>query len=377
MPQRSFLLSRLTATLPAVAFCLAVAVPTHGSAEAPTGVRSGSEATADVWTSAVRPRFRLRPDFELATDVVIGFSDAFPDEATALASAIAPSAHVVVLLAEDTEEKEATRWFSRLPPEVQRRTTVLTSSAVDSLWVRDYGPFVATAGASTRWLDAGYLLERPLDDQFPLWLGAWLEIEPLETNMVADGGAVISDGQGHCISTRDYWLEDGLVDEDDPQLALHELGCEDMLLVPSLRLDYTQHVDMFAQFVSAERVLVGEVDPDEDAEDAERMDEAAEAIAAWAKAGGRKLEIVRVPIPVLDAGSYYTYINLLQLEDRVVVPHYPQISRGREAAILATLESALQRKLVKVDMGEFRGLGGVIHCATLNLRLPQGAPWRE
>ena len=344
----------------------------HASGEDGVEVAAGPA----VWEASVRPRFRLRPDFEAPTDVIIGFSDAFPKEATELATAIAPAAHVVVLLAEDTDAEIGQEWFMSLPPETQRRTRLLTGYPVDSLWVRDYGPFISHAGTMTRWLDTSYLLERPLDDQFPLWLGDSLEVDPIPTDSAIDGGAVISDGQGHCISTLDYWADDQIADGEDSQDVLHQLGCIDLLLVPALRLDATTHVDMVAQFISPERILVGQVDPEEDAEDAERMDEAAAAIAAWAKAGHRELEIVRVPTPVLSEGSYYAYVNLLQLEGRAVVPHYPQISRRREAAILATLESALERPVVAVDMGELRSLGGVVHCATFNLRLPDGAPWR-
>ncbi len=377
MPRRLNRTTRLSLPPWLLALFVGVFVPSPGGAEAPSSLDRAHQASSSLWSAMITPRYRLRADFEVPTDVVMGFSDAFPDEATALASAIAPSAHVLVLLAEDTEPDVGIEWFTKLPPAVQRNSTLMTASKVDSLWLRDYGPFIATSGKSTRWLDAHYMFERPLDDEVPMWLGEWLDIVPISTATAMDGGAIISDGQGHCISTKDYWTEEQGVEEGEQEVLLHELGCADLLLVPALWQDPTSHVDMFAQFVSEDRILVGQVDPREAEEDAERMDEAAKAIAQWAKADGRDLEIIRVPLPVLGGERYYSYVNLLQLEDRIVVPHYPQIARKREKAIFATLEEAFGRPVVTVNMGEFRGMGGVVHCATFNLRLPHGAPWRE
>ncbi len=343
---------------------------------------AGSQVPSDpgvprVWSAGGSPSHRLRADFEIPTDVVIAYSHLFPVEATALAGAIAPSAHVVVVLADDTRPERGRRWHRSLPPQVQRNTTLLSDVQVDSPWVRDYGPLVATDGESRRWLDTAYVAGRPLDDAFPNWLADRLGVPNRTVDATVEGGAVISDGAGHCISTMEYWDTARPVEVAEAEALLEAMGCDDLLLVPGLLHDRTRHVDMFAQFVGPNRILVAQVDPGESAEDAARMQAANVAIVRWAAEDGRDLQVVRVPLPVLEGERYFSYVNLLQLGDRAVVPHYPAIDARREMKIFATLERALGRPVFGVDMGVFRGTGGAVHCATLNLRLPQGAPWRD
>lgn len=247
-------------------------------------------------------------------------------------------------------------------------------AALDSEWVRDYGPLqVKVEGEGVLWLDAEYFASRPLDDAVPELLGEAFGVPVEGLELAIEGGAIISNGEGLCASTLESFERAGLDVEDTEYLEdlLAQLGCHAWALVPALRRDPTAHVDMLAQFLSPKLVLVAEIDPEEDAADAARLEEAARGLRLAADAVGMELEIVRVPTGVHEDEVYFTYVNGMQLGSSFLVPSYQIVSPDAEARAYEVLESALEGvELVPIPADEFIELNGAIHCLTLGLVLP-------
>ncbi len=319
----------------------------------------------------VAPTYRAMADFAPPTHVFAVFDHEWPGLMTGLATHITPSAELVFLQEDGKAIEPGYRFRDALPTRVRRRVQVLPIW-VDSMWIRDFGPRVLIGAGEVHWLDPIYDVDRTLDDAAPRKLAQAFDVQVTEFGYDLDGGALSSNGEGLCLMTESSWAS------ISPETAgwrmrrvSRQFGCDELVLLPPLLYESTGHVDVFAQFVSADHIMLGRVDPEESAIDARRLEEARGRIEAWAERKGKEIRITRIDMPVLAEGDYYSYINGLQLEDRYIAPRFRQIPEERERPIMAQLAEAMQgRKIVELPASVLQELDGVIHCATLGVRLP-------
>lgn len=321
---------------------------------------------------------RLRGDFETPDAMIIAMTEPSDTHATLL---LAAASHVdtFVLSPQDREEL-ALSWVEQVA--VFDAVGVLEAE-LDSDWVRDFGPLqVEVDGAGLLWLDPSYYPERPHDDVVPRVLSDALGV-PLETlDLPIEGGAIISNGAGLCASTLETFDLFGMApDDEDARLAVQELmqqmGCDAWALVPALANDPTSHIDMLAQFLSHDVLLVAEVDALDAPIDAERLEEAVHGFEMAAEALGQPLRIIRVPTPVVPAQDlYFSYVNATRLGSAFLVPSYEMVSPAQEEAIFGVLAQALgdSTQLIPIPADEFIALNGAVHCLTLGVGLPPSAP---
>lgn len=250
--------------------------------------------------------------------------------------------------------------------------------AVDTPWIRDYGPLVVhTHDARREWIDTDYGPHRRFDDQIWQRSHEYLPMPAVESPLVFEGGAVASNGEGFCISTleffshNDLWPMGGLEDGQATPAAI--LGCAQLLLVPALRDDLTEHADMFVQFISPDHIWLAQVDPNEDPEDAARMDAVYQAVLNAGRQLGKRFEITRTQLPRDLRFDYYTsYINALRIADLLLVPSYSSIPADRELKIHAQLEQDFpDLTIVAVEADEIATLGGAVHCMALAADWPR------
>lgn len=317
----------------------------------------------------------LRGDWEPPDLVVLCFTWSWPRAMAAILETIARRVPVVLLREEGTPRRDVTRWMSARPRSVRRRVTVL-DRAVDSPWVRDYGPLsVRDEHDRTLWLDAAYV-ERPLDDMLPGELAAHFGaiVETIPWSL--DGGALASNGTGLCASTRAYFGVHRIDVEtaSERQLLLRTLGCRLLVLVPELEDEPTHHIDLFVQFLARDVVAVGEIDPDLLPEDAARMDVVATALADAAARMGTPLSVVRVPLPVDVDGNVQSHLNGLRLGDVLVMPTFGRRFAPTAKVARHRIETAVPGlRVLPIPASELMALGGAIHCVALGLWLPPSA----
>jgi len=314
-------------------------------------------------------------DFAPPTHVMMVYSPEWPKLMKELARHITAQAELV-LLPEQGSDLDALHYFRRHLPRSQQAKTTVIHHPVDSVWVRDYGPRTLEGPMGVRWVDAVYDSDdgRWRDDVAPRAIAKHFEVDYLPVTFEVDGGALISNGEGLCVMTEDSWFE--LVGTTSAagthDLALVAVGCREVMVVPTLLAEPTGHIDVMAQFTGPRRIMLASVEATESPEDAARVDQVAEILGKWVGPDGGRLQIDRVPMPVLDDGEYYSYINGLQLADRYVAPSFKEVDRGRQAAAHAALERAMPGlDLVVVPGSSLRELEGVVHCATLGFRLPE------
>ncbi len=341
-----------------------------------TDTKPCSDDTAPTYTLFAPdelPTRNLRGDWEAPDAVAVAYSPAWPDAVADLISLASNEAQVELLADPETvDEDTLTSWLDEntlSSPGLHVRWEQL-----DTPWLRDFGPLQVTEkDGGLVWLDSHYSDERPNDDRIPEALGPALGVfvEPIDLDL--DGGALISSGTGLCVSTLDYFADQG-IDLDSDLLRntlLVQLGCRVLALVPALVHEGTHHADMLAQFLDPSVVAVASVDVAESPDDAERMDVAAQAIEEAAAYLDQEMEVVRVPLPYLGAGHYRTYLNGLRLNSAFVVPRYADVDDAREADVYRVLADALPGvKLVPVPADAIIAHGGALHCIALGLTLP-------
>nr|WP_255216636.1 agmatine deiminase family protein [Pseudenhygromyxa sp. WMMC2535] len=295
----------------------------------------------------------------------------------ALADQVLQSGTKVTLLSEfETPRRDTAKVFQTLARTHGERVEQLPIE-VDSAWVRDWGPLQLSSPHRPLWLDAGYDDdERVRDDVAPAAMGEQLGAEVRAFDWPLDGGAFISNGAGLCVMTLEYLELEGICSEDDDlQQMLANLGCRATAVVPTLPMEDTKHADMIAQFISPTRVLVAQIEADDDIEgsweESLRLDTAARGIALAAQRLDMDLEIVRVPTPASVDGPVFSFVNGLHLGDRYLMPSYTKVDAARESAAASVIASALggDKPVVSVDASLPLDSGGALHCLALGVFL--------
>lgn len=312
----------------------------------------------------------LRGDWEAPDEVAVVFTRSWPQVSRRLAEAISATTDVVVIHEDDTSFREMRQWWRTLVPAARDRVRLLDVQ-VNSPWVRDYGPFQSRErDHSPVWIDAEYDDRRTRDDSFPSFLG---ERRPPQVEDYSDwieGGAFISNGEGLCAATVEYFDLRGpsLADPSAVADLQRTLGCRVLALFPSLDTEPTNHADMLAQFLSPTRVLVATSTRNDS--DARALAEVEATLQRAAASLGTSLEFVRVPARYSPYGGFRSYVNGLQIAGRFVMPEYgggDAIDRAARAAFEAGTPGI---EVVPINVKLPAGSGGAVHCLTLGLDAP-------
>jgi len=260
------------------------------------------------------------------------------------------------------------RWFARVP------FAGLVSMALDTPWIRDYGPIEVQSKGEISWLDMIYAPEdRPQDDAMPTLLGEVFDVpRQAEPQFHLEGGGIISNGEGLCGITEASLQDLGFAGarEDRWENFLETIGCRTLARLPQLPAEATGHVDMVAQFLSPTQVAIAAPTADSPPDVAEALLGARQSLAQAAEADGSKLEFVELPM-VNHEDLYFSYVNGLRTPGHYFVPSYSQVDPALEALAHARLAGALAGvQVVGVDSDEMIENGGAIHCVTLGLKHP-------
>jgi agmatine deiminase len=320
-----------------------------------------------VVVSNATPPWVLRGDFEPPNLLLLAYSRDWPDTLWAIVEASRGQTQVGLLINNNDAEHLAASGFAEFA-----HVTVLPSG-FDSPWVRDYGPLETyDRSDSTHWLDYAYTWDRPRDDRLPRWLSRIMRT-PVETSeYILDGGAVISNGNGLCALTATSLVEGGFSPRATSELQpfLAGLGCHVTAILPTVPRERTGHVDMIAQFLSEDRLMLATVDPKLAPELAANLDLAAVQLRAAAQMADQALDIIRIPIFVQD-DRFYSYINATRLRTRMLIPHFSRPPYPLEKQVMGALTSALpELELISIDADKLIMHGGAVHCATLGLGSP-------
>ncbi|ACY19221.1 Porphyromonas-type peptidyl-arginine deiminase [Haliangium ochraceum DSM 14365] len=333
-----------------------------------------AEAPAQPHTPSTQPARVLPGEFEPVERLLVAWDDNLAPFLLDLIAVAVDEVPITVLVAPGQPDDEISFGLRSLgidPRAVQR-----VHAPVGSVWVRDFGPLVVrTREGGAEIVDFAYHLD-DYEDTLPGVLGRklWPQWQLRRSSLFLEGGNVLSDGQGRCVSTAgfsDEPLAELLIDDEPPfsegdevwvRDELRELlGCEHLVVVPPLVGEPTGHVDMFTVVTGPAQAIVGRYASAIDPVNARRLDLTA---ARLRDAGFR---VRRIPMPDNRDGLFRSYTNALALNGSVLVPVYPEAADDERAALKVFEQAYPGRRVVPVVSSAIIELYGAVHCATMTI----------
>ena len=327
----------------------------------------------------VRPQVlaRTRPghgsllgDWELPDAVVVGYDDDWPFSVMALVQAIRAHTPVFVAISQDEGASSmATHYLRAVEAEV-------LPFPVNSPWARDYTPLQRrTRRGSWSWIHTHREQGRPLDGSFGQHLAKLWDQRPARRRVALEGGGIISNGCGLVALTTASLAACGVDPHDEQRVdsLLLQLGARRAAIVPHLPGEGTGHIDMLAQFVSPQTVLVASADRISHPTCAAALDLAAEVLVDTAGSMGQRLRVVRVPM-LICGEVFYSYVNGLCLGRQFLIPSYRDVPPPVEQMAYQHIQKSLaDLELVPIDAGAIIERGGAIDAtrAAARRRAPQ------
>lgn len=257
-------------------------------------------------------------------------------------------------------------------------TINILQGQIDDSWMRDSGPtFLRGAKAGLAIADWGFnawggkyephSADAALKRRIAEHLGSPLA----SSKLVAEGGAILSDGEGTILTTESCLLNPnrnpGMSKAEIEGELLSALGAEKVVWLPG-NPDETEtdgHVDCIACIVSPGQVMMA--DPATASDESRAMIEANRAaLLAQTDARGRRFRLLDIPaaprIDREDARHQPTYINFYIANGGVIMPghHDPSDEPARQAVASAFPD----REVVQLFLDALPYGGGSIHCIT-------------
>jgi len=250
------------------------------------------------------------------------------------------------------------------------------SLPVKGMWVRDYGPaFVRGRGGDITILDAEYLeADRPEDDKAPSELAALLRLPVSPVPLICEGGNLLSNGHGLCLTTSVLAARNagrGYSVKQTNEILAQYYGFREITVLKPLLSEPTGHIDMFATFVSPSVVVVGQYDPKIDPVNADVLDENARILAGCRTSFG-PLRVVRIPMPSNRGGVWKTFTNVIYANGTLIMPTYGAAEAEAQKEAMATYARLLPDwDIVGIDAATVINNRGSLRCVSINI------PWLE
>ncbi|HDO27301.1 MAG TPA: T9SS type A sorting domain-containing protein [Bacteroidetes bacterium] len=229
---------------------------------------------------------------------------------------MADDLEVITIVANSAEEQTVTTQYTNNGVNLDNCSFLY--ALTNSYWVRDYGPwFVFDGNGNPGIVNFPYNRPRPYDNDIPIKVAQYLDIDLYGMNLTSTGGNYMTTGMGQSASTELIEEENpGLTEEDIDTLVSNYLGIENYYIVTDPLGEYIKHIDCWGKFLSPGKVLIGQVPESDD-----RYDDF-EATANFFKATnspyGVPYEVFRVFTPGSPIATPYT--NSLILNNKVFVP---------------------------------------------------------
>ena len=185
----------------------------------------------------------------------------------------------------------------------------------DSHWTRDYGPWYVVDGSNEVGIvNFPYNRPRPNDNDIPIEMATFLDIELFGMNLIHTGGNYMTDGMGISASSDLVVTENpSLTIAQIDQFVLDYLGVETYHKVPDPNGTYIDHIDCWGKFLDVDKILIREVPSNHSQYNL--IEATVDYFEAQTSSYGTPYEVYRVNTPYDQP-----YTNSLILNDRVFVP---------------------------------------------------------
>jgi agmatine/peptidylarginine deiminase len=331
-------------------------------------------AGGGVWSESERPWWG---EFEKQSAVVLGANELLsfhPDAFVQIVKALTPSVNVICILRDQEQLDEAREILGGLGDHRNCRLVIVPA---DTMWIRDYGPlFVRSRGGVVLAVDPDCSLPeegvdvQDGDNEFPSLFAQAMGVPSLKLPLRLQGGNFLNNGGGLFVTTEAMTrnnLEDGRTMEEVHRELTEFFGLSEWIVLEPLLDEPTEHADMFMVFLAENVVAVGQCDPEEDPENAARLDRAARRLSEVMTRKG-PMRVYRIPMPPRFDGVWRTYTNVIFANGKLLVPTYSGAPAEMERDALDLYRNLLPGwEIVGIDCEDMIPLGGALHCVSMNL----------
>ncbi len=229
--------------------------------------------------------------------------------------------------------------------------------AVDSVWLRDYGPMILRDANGQRAVgDAEYYWDRPNDDEFPRIYASFRGWPRVAVGIGYEGGNFMSDERGTGFSSNGVlWENEARLGRAGVEREIRKLGVERVEFFEPLVDEATTHIDMFNKVVAPGRAVVSSYPT------GHRQKRVVDAAAAKMRALGYTVSRIRAEF---EHDEYATYANSVLANGVALVPQYGHASRDRNAL---EVYRRLGFEARGVDCELLIQYGGAIHCISMQV----------
>jgi agmatine/peptidylarginine deiminase len=248
---------------------------------------------------------------------------------------------------------------------------------LDTMWVRDYGPFFARRLDGSVWvLDGDY---SPADDcsevrwrdnNVPRLLGEALGLPVEALPLRIAGGNLLSNGGGIVVTTAALLRDNadrGYSAAHIETLLKRHMGFSKWICLPELDDERTGHVDMYVTFPAENVAVVSQLDSSADPVNAEMLDRAAGQLAGVETRLG-PMKVYRIPMEPGNDGVWRSYTNVIYANGVLMVPSFASADQaGREKALALYARLLPDWKIVPIPCDELARNEGLLHCVCRNV----------
>lgn len=246
----------------------------------------------------------------------------------------------------------------------------------NSIWVRDYGPFMVRRDDNTIvMVDAKYQTRssresRKRDEDMAVGLSQLIRLPMRSIPLVLEGGNILSNGDGVLVtSTRTFqYNREFRFDEQHLAELLNEfLGIRKTFVLMPLEGEPTGHVDMFVSILAKNIAVVGEISPESDPVNSSRLDAGAEYLSRISTTLG-PMKVFRIPMPPKAGGFWRSYTNIIMANGILVMPSFSDVSRELEDRAEEVYRSILPGWEIKRVVCDSLVIdNGQLHCISYNI----------
>jgi agmatine/peptidylarginine deiminase len=187
----------------------------------------------------------------------------------------------------------------------------------DSYWTRDYGPqFTMDGNYEIGVVNFPYNRPRPNDNDIPIAVANFMDVELYGMNVVHTGGNYMSDGMGIAASTTIVYTESqqsGISNAQVNQRMLDYLGIQTYHVVQDPNNTYIDHIDCWGKFLAPDKILIRSVPTSHAQYNA--IEQTVSYFASQISSYGTPYKMYRVYTP-----QNQPYTNSLILNNKVFVP---------------------------------------------------------
>lgn len=270
---------------------------------------------------------------------------------------IAEEYGVLTIVANTSQQQTALSYYQSNDVNTENCEFLLAPS--DSEWTRDYGPwFVFDGNNEPGIVNFPYNRPRPNDNDIPIEVSDYLNIDLYGMNLETAGGNYMCDGMGKAASTDLIWEENMQYSHSEiDELVQDYLGIEEYFVTADPLDDYIKHIDCWGKFLSPGKILIGQVsESDYRYEDYEAI---ADFYANEISSYGVPYEVFRVYTPGSPQATPYT--NSLIINKKVLVPITG--SQWDDEAIVAYEEAMPGYEIVGISYNYWYNTDA-LHCRT-------------